>query len=365
MFEGQPRAAISANIANRGHPCDLHATSLILNITHMADILVTGLLDGAALSFAMLHALDQLGLAVLVKDPANGRYEQANASAARLLGLEGRQLVGGQDAELFDATLAVSLRAADMQARATSSGVLSEHKLELASGRREFLAWRQIFLSDEGVSKLVSVWQDVTDARRRDAQLQSALAQLEQQQKANENLRRDAEGNQVRDALSGLFHRAHFEEQLCREADLSSREQREFALVAIAVDNMDDIRQTHGIEGCERVIEALGRLLRAGTRAMDAPCRLGGDRFVVLLSGVGLATAHSRMEQLRRQCAQHIVAHNGQQIPFTVSMGVASFPHTAGLVDELMRSADRAMANARDKGGNRIVLASIQFSFAA
>jgi PleD family two-component response regulator len=43
-------------------------------------------------------------------------------------------------------------------------------------------------------------------------------------------------------------------------------------------------------------------------------------------------------------------------------MGVASFPHTAGLVDELMRSADRALASARDKGGNRIVLASIQFA---
>jgi len=109
------------------------------------------------------------------------------------------------------------------------------------------------------------------------------------------------------------------------------------------------------------VIEALGRLLRANTRAMDSPCRLGGDRFVVLLSGVGLATAHSRMEHLRKACAQHIVAYNGQQIPFTVSMGIASFPHTAGAVDELMRSADRAMAASRDRGGNHLTLASIQF----
>lgn len=331
----------------------------------MADFLAPGLLDGTALNIAVLHALDQLGMGVLVKDLSTGRYDLTNAVVARLLGLEGRELVGTQDNDLFDATVAVALRAADLQAKATPGGVISEHKLELAGGRREFTAWRQMFTPEEGVHKLVSVWQDVTDVRRREAQLQGALAQLEQQQKANENLRRDVEGSQVRDALSGLFHRAHFEEQLCREADLSSREQREFALVAIAVDNMDDIRQSHGLDGCERVIESLGRLLRAGTRAMDAPCRLGGDRFVVLLSGVGLATAHSRMEQLRRQCAQHIVAHNGQPIPFTVSMGVASFPHTAGLVDELMRSADRALAGAREKGGNRIVLASIQFTPAA
>lgn len=332
----------------------------------MAETLAPGLLDVAALQGAVLNALDQFAVGVTVKDLASGRYEQANASAARLLGLDGREIVGAQDADLFDATLAVALRAAEQQARAIPSGVMAEHKLEISGGRRDFLAWRQVVAQADGQARMVAIWQDVTDARRREAQLQTALAQLEQQQKANESLRRDAEGShQVRDALSGLYHRAHFEEHLCREADLSSREQREFALVAIAVDNMDDIRQNHGVEGCERVIEALGRLLRAGTRAMDAPCRLGGDRFVVLLSGVGLATAHSRMEQLRRQCAQHIVAHNGQQIPFTVSMGVASFPHTAGLVDELMRSADRALASAREKGGNRIALASIQFTPAA
>lgn len=314
------------------------------------------------LNQAVLHALDQLGLAVLVKDLASGRYDTVNDAAARLLGLEGRTLVGAVDAELFDAAQAVALRAADQQAQAVPQGVRAEHRLELSGGRHEFLTFRQaVTLEGERSPKMLSVWQDVTEARRREAQLQTALAQLEQQQKANDSLRRDVEDNQVRDAVSGLYHRAHFEEQLRREADLSSREQREFALVSVSIDNLDEIRRVHGVEGCERVVEALGRLLRANTRAMDSPCRLGGDRFVVLLSGIGLAIAHSRMEQLRRQCAQHIVPFNGQQIPFTVSMGVASFPHTAGGIDELMRSADRAMALAKEKGGNALALASIQF----
>lgn len=328
----------------------------------MADSSATEVTASAVLNQAVLHALDQLGLAVLIKDLSTGRYDVANEAAARLLGLEGKRIVGSADADLFDATQAVALRAADLQAQGVPGGVRAEHRLELSGGRQEFLTFRQaVRMEADGAVKMLSVWQDVTEPRRRDAQLHTALAQLEQQQKANDALRRQAEDNQVRDAVSGLYHRAHFEEQLRREADLSSREQREFALVSVAIDNLDEIRRQHGLDGCERVVEALGRLLRANTRAMDSPCRLGGDRFVVLLSGVGLATAHSRMEQLRRQCAQHIVAFSGQQVPFTVSMGVASFPHTAGGVDELMRSADRAMAGAREKGGNRIVLASIQF----
>ena len=328
----------------------------------MADFSAPDAPAYGALNQAVLHALDQLGLAVLVKDLSSGRYDAANEAAARLLGLEGRTLVGAADAELFDAAQAVALRAADLQAQATPEGVRAEHRLELSSGRHEFLTFRQaVTLEGHATPKMLSVWQDVTEARRRETQVQTALAQLEQQQKANDALRRDVEDNQVRDAVSGLYHRAHFEEQLRREADLSSREQREFALVSVCIDNIDEIRRVHGVEGCERVVEALGRLLRANTRAMDSPCRLGGDRFIVLLSGIGLAIAHSRMEQLRRQCAQHIVPYNGQQIPFTVAMGVASFPHTAGGIDELMRSADRAMASAREKGGNRIALASIQF----
>lgn len=330
----------------------------------MVDSIAQAGLGDHVLTEAFLKSLDQFGLAVLIKDAASGRYEHANDAATRLLALTNRPVVGAVDADLFDATQAIALRAADQQTLAVPTrGVRAEHKLELAGERHEFVTWRQVVSdSEESGTKLLSIWQDVTETRRKDAQLQQALAQLEQQQKANDTLRLEVQDNQVRDAVSGLYHRAHFEEQLRREADLSSREQREFALVAVAIDNLDEIRQKYGVDGCERVVEALGRLLRANTRAMDSPCRLGGDRFVVLLSGVGLAIAHSRMEQLRRQCSQHIVPFHGQQIPFTVCMGVASFPHTAGGVEELMRSADRALASVREKGGNRVALASIQFA---
>ena len=85
----------------------------------MAESLAPGLLDVAALQGAVLNSLDHFAVAVTVKDLATGRYEQANASAARLLGLEGRDMVGAQDADLFEATLTLALRAAEQQARAT------------------------------------------------------------------------------------------------------------------------------------------------------------------------------------------------------------------------------------------------------
>ena len=95
---------------------------------------------------------------------------------------------------------------------------------------------------------------------------------------------------------------------------------------------------------------------------MDASCRWDAQRFSVLLSGVGLATAHARMEGLRRQCATQIVAFDGVDHRFSVSMGVASFPHTADSGNSLLQSCEAALIEARNRGGNQVTLASIRFN---
>jgi GGDEF domain-containing protein len=67
------------------------------------------------------------------------------------------------------------------------------------------------------------------------------------------------------------------------------------------------------------------------------------------------------VETLRRQCATQIVVLDGQDFGFTISMGVASFPHTAHTRDQLLESSEMALESARRKGGNRVSLASIRF----
>lgn len=316
---------------------------------------------------ALLAALGSMNCGVTVKDLASGRYLQVNEAAQAVLGKAAADIVGHTDAEVFSSAQAVVLRAADQQALANDGPTLSEHKVERTPGKRhEISTVRTPVRGGDGQAKwIVCVWSDVSEQRRQEGLFQATLEQLEAQQKANDLLRQQAQGHYVRDEATGLFQRAHFEEQLRREADLSAREHREFALVAMAVDNLEEIVKVHGDASRHRIMETVGRLLRAGTRAMDSPCSLGNDRFAVLLSGVGLATAHSRMEGLRRQCAEHIVPFSGRQLTFTVSMGVASYPHTAGQVETLLDSAQHALAAAQERGGNRVSLASILFETTA
>ncbi len=294
-----------------------------------------------------------------VKDATSGRYVHANAGMSALFGGPGDGLA---DDEWLEPGACAAMRVADNAAVAQNAPQVNEQRLEVAGVRREFSVTRYPLPASDGQAPryLLSTWVDVTAQREAETQLRMALRQLEEQQQANETLRREAAEPGLRDG-AGLYQRGHFDDQLRREIDLSSREHREFALVSVALDPLSDAARSLGPEARTRILEALGRLLRSNTRAMDASCRLHEDMFAVLLSGVGLATAHARMEGLRRQCATQIVVLNGQNLGFTISMGVASFPHTASSQDDLLHAADAAMAQAQRRGGNHVSLASIRF----
>jgi diguanylate cyclase (GGDEF)-like protein len=339
-------------------------TSTTLERTELARRLsaATGA-DAAGLAGALFEMLDRVDVLLAVKDVAQGRYLHVNRRMAEMLGRPAHELPGLTDAELLQPGPAAAFRSAEQAAVAQATPTFSEHRLESQGHKREFSVTRIVLprLDGAAASHLLSVWVENTAAHQRELQLAQALAQIEQQQVAAEQLRNETQDQTLRDGATGLYLRWHFDDQLRREVDLSSREHREFALVSIALDPFSDAVQALGSEARTRVLEALGRLLRGNTRAMDASCRLDEDRFAVLLSGVGLATAHSRMEGLRRQCATQIVVLDGRDLGFTVSMGVASFPHTAHTEDELMGAAELALVEAQKRGGNHVALASIRF----
>lgn len=313
-------------------------------------------------SALLATTLAQRGDLMALKDAATGVYVHVNEAMASWIGQPLDAIVGKTDAQLFDAELARLLRTADVAAMAHGSPLNTEHRFDHRGQRHEFGATRMLVgEADTPTKDLCVILHDLSPERQREAQLKAALAQLEDQQRSLEQMRREAHDHPMRDLVTGMHTREHFDEQLVREVDLSTREQRQFSLVIIELDALRDDVAALGETARQRVLEQLGRLLRNNTRAMDASGHLDGHRFAILLSGVGLATAHIRMEGLRRQCATHIVAHAGQDLGFSVSMGVASFPHTAASSEELLAASESALAEALKRGGNQVVLASIKF----
>ncbi len=315
--------------------------------------------DGV-LAQSLLAWAQQQGLALGVKLADDGRYLLVNQALAELLGRSQAEIVGRSDAELLDPAAAALMRAADHTALVQGSALASMHQLELRDERREFQVLRLATSGSsvaDGQRLICSIWQELGPQRQREAELLRLLDQLEQAQQSNQNLRRELARQGPRDATGSPYDQAQFDDQLRRELDLSAREHREFALVYITIDPTAD---QPGALAHDRICEAMGSLLRGNTRAMDSSCRVGPQRFAVLLSGVGLATAHSRMEGLRRQCATQIVVLAGEALRFSVSMGVASYPHTASSHAELMAASSAALEEAQRRGGNGVALARIR-----
>ncbi len=314
---------------------------------------------GAVLGAAAGALARQRGEGVAVQD-VGGRYLHASPELLRWLDCSAAQVLGRSDAEVFEPSVAATLRTAMATALAQPGPLASEHRFERGGRKHEFAVWRAAVTVPSGRPVVVSVWCDLGPTREREQQLRRALEQIEHQQRAHDVLQRELAEQTRRDPASGLFTRAHFDDQLRREVDLSTREHREFALVLIEIDPPPPVVQAAGASAEQAILAATGRVLRSGTRAMDASCRIDERRFAVLLSGVGLATAHSRMEGLRRRCATEIVVHEGQPLSFSAAMGVASFPHTAQTQPALVAACEAALAEARRRGGNQVTLAAIR-----
>lgn len=331
------------------------ATHLDLAAHLMAEV---GLAP-ATLGAALFELAAQWGAGLSIKDPITGRYQHVNEVMAAIFGRPMEDIVGRVDADLIDAAVWVPLRAADQFAATQSTAQTHVHRVELVGTVREFSVTRICLRATDKAtpSPMLSIWVDQSAQRQRDQLLQQALRQLEMRAADEaEHAVLTSPGEQNEAQL-----RVHFDDQLRRELDLSSREHREFALVSVAIDPLGDALLRHGELARERVQQAVSRLLRRNTRAMDASCRLDDTRFAILLSGVGLATAHSRIEGLRRQCATEIIPIDGQDLHFTVAMGVASYPHTAQDRDCLSAAAETALGQAQRRGGNHVALATIRF----
>lgn len=307
----------------------------------------------------LIAALDALGLGWWIKDSA-GRYLRVGQAAASMLDAEPAALIGRLDGELMPAVSAQAL--AEIEARAMHDDAVqpTEATLELGGVRRD-LACAAVRLTAEpsALGATLGLWLDRSALRAREAELRVVLGQLEAHQQAQRAMRAEADSAAARGAQR-VVGQAAFQEQLAREIDLSQREHREFAVVLIAVDAGGPGLQGD-LDTRRRIVEVFDGMLRGNTRAMDVPSRHDEEEFALLLSGVGLATAHSRMEGLRRQCATQVVARRAEALHFTVSMGIASYPHTSPTRAGLLSAAQTALEQARGRGGNQVALASIAF----
>jgi diguanylate cyclase (GGDEF)-like protein len=174
----------------------------------------------------------------------------------------------------------------------------------------------------------------------------------------NLRLRERLKTEAIRDPLTNLHNRRHTEESLEREMHHAERHNKPIGLIMIDIDHVDSIHSTYGDEVRDTVLLELGTLLRRHTRAGDIVCRYSGETFLVVLPEVPFEIIHQRAEELRTIVGDLLqIRHQATVLTITLSMGVAAFPQHGRNVATLVKNVDAALHQAKNTGGNQVIVA--------
>jgi diguanylate cyclase (GGDEF)-like protein len=185
---------------------------------------------------------------------------------------------------------------------------------------------------------------------------------LRRLRRASEELaRREAQARHEakHDALSGLPNRVHMVDKIdsfLQGRLLETHDNRAVAAY-LDVDRFKDVNDTLGHHAGDQLIKLVARRLMECLRPNDFLARFGGDEFVILCAPAGAETSSALADRVSQAFALPF-AINGQNIRVTASVGIAVAPDNGVTADELMRHADIALYEAKDRGRDRAVLFS-------
>jgi diguanylate cyclase (GGDEF)-like protein/PAS domain S-box-containing protein len=276
----------------------------------------------------LLDAVLDAAASLIVVVDAEGRLVRWNRACEALLGYTASEMEAPH--ALFDLIPAGERRIAEDGMRALRAGespVRAEFQWRTRDGDLRLIAWSTTALTgpDGEVTYMVGSGIDVTDARQVEAERAAAEARL----------RHMAE----HDALTGLFNRRRFEEELDRHIAHGRRYGMSGALLLLDLDDFKRVNDNFGHRAGDRVLTAVATVLTHRLRESDIVARFGGDEFAVLMPVGGVGEATELAELLVAAIRGDVPTPAG---PLTASVGIALFSDLS-TADEVLSRADDAM----------------------
>jgi diguanylate cyclase (GGDEF)-like protein/PAS domain S-box-containing protein len=213
-----------------------------------------------------------------------------------------------------------------------------EERFVTATGKQLFLQTHIMPLAfyDEKVALIVSV--DITERKNAQAKMEFMAHH---------------------DALTGLPNRLQLVERLEHELRRAERHGYFGAVLFIDLDQFKTINDSLGHPVGDKVLEVVAQRLQQSVREEDLVARLSGDEFVVVLTVLDqdMETAALRAgeisEKIRTIISQPYIYDN-MELRVTCSVGVVVYPDKNNSVHELLRYADTAMYQVKEKGRDSI-----------
>ena len=152
------------------------------------------------------------------------------------------------------------------------------------------------------------------------------------------------------------------EQLISKMEELISNNEGPFGVVVADIDDFKNLNNVYGNPVGDEVVKKIVSIFNNNLSSTDIISRVG-DEFNILLVKKGAERSFMELEEIRRYLSDNTFSlcdNTVENIYFTLSFGVASYPRDAKTVVELFRVADSALFRAKDLGKNRVCLSEAE-----
>ena len=162
----------------------------------------------------------------------------------------------------------------------------------------------------------------------------------------------------TKDALTGIYNKRYFLDQLKGDFAHARRQGSPLSLIAFDIDHFKQINDVHGHPAGDYILRELAGVVGRALRADDWFARVGGEEFAIIERAADEQQVRAMAERIRRTVEAHRFTWEGRAVPVTISLGVATlWGENFRSVDALVRAADEFLYRAKQAGRNRVASA--------
>lgn len=279
--------------------------------------------------------LGAMNMGILFVSDVN-RVVYSNPAFNRIWPLpQGARIIGSTPEELVEASESLLARPGDQSRhilrRPQEGEAVGAYEIQIADGR---LVTQQGHAVQDPYGRPVGylwLFEDVTRERRTAEQL-IYLAE--------------------RDALTGLYNRHRFNEELARMIADAQRHASRLALLFFDLDDFKYINDTFGHRAGDAMLIRVAGEIAGQVRRNELFSRLGGDEFAILVPDISDEMLRVLAERITRSIATVRFQFEGENLRLTTSVGIAVYPDHADNAEDLIARADMAMYQAKEAGKN-------------
>ncbi len=159
------------------------------------------------------------------------------------------------------------------------------------------------------------------------------------------------------DFLTGLPNRVLVNDRIQQTIAKASRDDSQFALIIVDLDEFKPINDTYGHDAGDKVLQEVARRMVACVRESDTVARIGGDEFMILLPTIQEPQDAELVAEKIREALNQPFELDIDTVSGSSSIGIAHYPQHGIKADALFRNADQALYRAKARGRNCVEMA--------